>query len=69
MKRIIILFCFFNSLIFIASAAVVDTVETYSPSMHKKIKTVVIKPNSYDTIKQIPVVYLLHGYRITMPAG
>ena len=62
MKKIIILCCFFNSLIFIAYAAVVDTVETYSSSMHKKIKAVIIKPNSYDTIKQIPVVYLLHGY-------
>jgi S-formylglutathione hydrolase FrmB len=46
----------------ICTAAVIDTVETYSPSMHKKIKAVVIKPNSYGVIKQIPVVYLLHGY-------
>ena len=45
-----------------SKAAVIDTVITYSTSMHKNIKAVVIKPNSYDTIKQIPVVYLLHGY-------
>ncbi len=43
-------------------AAKVDTVETYSASMHKKIKAVIIKPDSYDKRKAMPVVYLLHGY-------
>ncbi len=43
-------------------AAQVDTVETYSPSMKKKIKAVVITPQSYKTAKELPTVYLLHGY-------
>lgn len=58
--------CFFIFSIFIlqpAQAAKVDTVETYSSSMGKKIKAVVITPDAYATIKkEIPVVYLLHGY-------
>src|SRR5688500_7800447 len=45
-----------------AHAATVDTVEVYSISMHKKIKTVVIKPASYATDTTVPVVYLLHGF-------
>ncbi|WP_293304041.1 alpha/beta hydrolase [Pedobacter sp. UBA5917] len=44
-----------------ASAAEVDTVLTYSKSMKKNIKAVVIKPDSYKTGKSFPVVYLLHG--------
>ena len=43
-------------------AANVDTVETYSPSMKKTIKAVVIKPEAYNTARELPVVYLLHGY-------
>jgi len=43
-------------------AATVDTVETYSTAMHKKIKAVVVKPDDYDKLKAMPVVYLLHGY-------
>lgn len=46
----------------IASAAIVDTVETYSKSMNKKIKAVVIRPADYDKLSAMPVVYLLHGY-------
>jgi S-formylglutathione hydrolase FrmB len=46
----------------VCNAAVVDTVETYSLCMKKKIKAVVIKPAGYDTLQQLPVVYLLHGY-------
>ncbi|MGX5817111.1 alpha/beta hydrolase [Chitinophaga lutea] len=45
-----------------AAAATVDTVETYSPSMQKKIKAVVITPAGYAAAKAVPVVYLLHGY-------
>lgn len=47
---------------FIARAAKVDTVETYSDVMKKKIKAVVVRPDSYDNTKAFPVVYLLHGY-------
>jgi S-formylglutathione hydrolase FrmB len=43
-------------------AAIVDTVETYSASMKKNIKAVVITPDSYAAAKELPVVYLLHGY-------
>lgn len=60
---------FFRSLLFAFSlsvsvssiAATVDTVETFSPSMNKKIKAVIITPNQYAAGKEFPVVYLLHG--------
>lgn len=45
-----------------SSAAIVDTVETYSPSMKKNIKAVVITPDNYANAKALPVVYLLHGH-------
>lgn len=48
---------------FTAQAATVDTVAIYSNSMHKDIRCVVIKPNSYKKKHhRYPVVYLLHGY-------
>ncbi len=44
-------------------AGTADTVSIYSNSMHKYIKAVVIKPDSYKKKKNsFPVVYLLHGY-------
>ncbi|NID12928.1 alpha/beta hydrolase [Fibrivirga algicola] len=43
-------------------AARVDTVATVSPSMKKTIKAVVITPDSYVDGKELPVLYLLHGY-------
>lgn len=43
-------------------AAKVDTVDTYSPSMKKTIKAVVVTPDSYTAGAEMPVVYLLHGY-------
>lgn len=44
------------------SFASVDTVFVPSASMHKDIKTIVIKPASYKKKKnRFPVVYLLHG--------
>ncbi len=46
----------------ISVAAIVDTVLTFSPSMNKNIKAVVIKPDSYKNGNKFPVVYLLHGY-------
>lgn len=55
---IVVLFFYSNSF-----AAVVDTVLTYSPSMKKNIKAVVIKPDNYSNSGvALPVVYLLHGY-------
>ncbi|MFN0293377.1 alpha/beta hydrolase [Pedobacter helvus] len=43
-------------------AANVDTVKTYSPSMKKEIKAVVITPANYKEKSKFQVVYLLHGY-------
>ncbi|MGX5688700.1 alpha/beta hydrolase [Arcticibacter tournemirensis] len=45
-----------------ALAARVDTVETFSTAMNKKIKAVMIFPEDYSTGKEFPVVYLLHGH-------
>lgn len=45
-----------------AHASQTDTVETYSAAMQKTIKAVVIKPEGYNTAKELPVVYLLHGH-------
>lgn len=44
-------------------AATVDTVEIYSNSMHRTVKTVVVRPGSYSKNKNThyPVLYLLHG--------
>jgi S-formylglutathione hydrolase FrmB len=44
------------------TAAIVDTVNTYSVSMKKNIKAVVITPDNYANSQSLPVVYLLHGY-------
>lgn len=61
MKRLSSLFILLLSSSF-AFAATVDTVVTFSPTMNKKIKAVVITPDSYAAGKEYPVVYLLHGY-------
>ena len=45
-----------------AHAAIVDTVDTYSASMKKNIKAVVIRPDNYNDAKELPVLYLLHGH-------
>jgi len=42
-------------------AAKVDTVTTFSASMKKNVKAVVITPDGYAQAKNLPVVYLLHG--------
>jgi S-formylglutathione hydrolase FrmB len=60
-------YCYLFLLIFWFSlksfAGKADTVSIYSNSMHKYIKAVVIKPDSYKIkTKKFPVVYLLHGY-------
>lgn len=43
-------------------AATVDTVNTFSTSMNKTIKAVVILPDAYNKQQRFPTVYLLHGY-------
>jgi len=62
LKRFFILAVFAGALQLSATAAIVDTVETYSASMKKSIKAVVITPDNYASAKELPVVYLLHGY-------
>lgn len=39
----------------------VDSLNVYSPSMKKEVKTLVIRPTS-STKEKIPTVYILHGY-------
>ncbi|MFZ4428547.1 MAG: alpha/beta hydrolase [Saprospiraceae bacterium] len=45
-----------------AHSAKTDTVETFSASMRKNIKAVIIMPDDYKASNPLPVVYLLHGY-------
>jgi S-formylglutathione hydrolase FrmB len=47
---------------FPSQASVVDTLQTFSVSMQKNIKSIVITPDNYVSDKELPVVYLLHGY-------
>lgn len=63
MKRFNILF-FLSLWSILASAGTVDTVSIYSNAMHRFIKCVVIRPDSYNKNKntRFPVVYFLHGY-------
>ncbi|MFC5626866.1 alpha/beta hydrolase [Algoriphagus winogradskyi] len=56
-----LVFSFFFLFSFTTLASV-DTVATYSASMQKEIKAVVITPKDYNESKDYPVVYLLHGY-------
>ncbi len=54
------LFCSVSHLVF---GTKIDTVSTYSQSMGKEIKAVIITPDKYSKLnKALPVVYLLHGY-------
>lgn len=63
MKRFVLFSLFFVATItYSAFSATVDTVNVFSSAMNKNIKTVVIKPRSYDGQKTFPVLYLLHGY-------
>lgn len=62
MKKTIYLLVFV-SIFFSAKAAKVDTLQVFSASMQKNIKTCVITPENYNKKnKNFPVVYLLHGY-------
>jgi S-formylglutathione hydrolase FrmB len=65
MKTIAVL-TIFLLLFYFSPHAQVDTVEVWSTSMQKNIKTVVIKPANYNkrSSKKMfyPTVYLLHGY-------
>ena len=61
MKRILVFF--FTIWVFAPTrAAVVDTIQVYSQSMQKNIRAVIVTPDNYTSAKELPVVYLLHGY-------
>ncbi len=62
MKRVISLFAIGFLFSLVTSASVIDTINTFSNSMEKQIKAVVITPNGYDKVRELPVLYLLHGY-------
>ena len=62
LSNLLVLVLSLATLQFRASAAIVDTVDTYSASMKKTIKAVVITPDNYATAGNLPVVYLLHGH-------
>lgn len=59
MKKLFFLSCLLITLA--THAATVDTIAIYSNSMHRNVKTVVIRPSSYNDSKRFPVLYLLHG--------
>jgi S-formylglutathione hydrolase FrmB len=60
-KFLIATLCFFFTL-HNTKASHVDTVRTFSASMNKYIKAVVVTPDGYNGSKELPVVYLLHGF-------
>lgn len=62
MKKVLVTILLTLFVIVSSRAALVDTVQTYSPSMKKNIKAVVITPDDYATGKDYPVIYLLHGF-------
>ncbi|SEJ48055.1 S-formylglutathione hydrolase FrmB [Dyadobacter sp. SG02] len=63
MKKAFLSFLAFTLFIFCqVQAAQVDTVEVNSAVMKKNLKVVVVRPAGYNTGKEFPVVYLLHGY-------
>ena len=61
MKRIIFLLSSVWLSTFI-DAAIVDTIQVFSSSMQKNVPVVTIRPDNYSSLKEMPVVYLLHGY-------
>lgn len=60
--RSFLLLSFSLVLALVSQASIVDTAFTYSTAMKKQIRVVVIRPDNYDKAKELPVVYLLHGY-------
>lgn len=62
MKRIITVTLLLVLFVTVAFPATVDTISVFSKKMDKEIKTVVIRPQSYDRQNAFPVLYLLHGH-------
>ena len=61
MKNLLTILFVLSSFISV-QASKVDTVSTYSASMKKNIKAVVITPDAVNSPEKLPVLYLLHGY-------
>lgn len=60
MKRLLFLSLLAVSLS--SRAATVDTLQIFSKSMNRNVKTVLVRPAGYDASgKKFPVIYLLHG--------
>jgi len=59
--KLLFLGFFFTLFCFQVQAATVDTALTYSASMKKNIKAVVVLPDNYKQGKTYPVTYVLHG--------
>lgn len=62
MKYFLIFLLAFFSYASSTYSATVDTVNVFSAGMNKNIKTVVVKPDTYNEKQSFPVLYLLHGY-------
>lgn len=61
--RVALFFILLCSAVFGLRAQQIDTVSIHSNAMDKDIKNIIIRPFGYETsIKDYPVVYLLHGY-------
>src|SRR4028119_2089232 len=60
--RLVILCLLLSAFPWLGEAAVVDTIVTNSASMKRQIKAVVITPDNYAAVTELPVVYLLHGH-------
>ena len=61
LKLFLAITLFFFSMTMVFSSTT-DTINVYSTSMNKEIKTVIILPDSYDNQQQFHVIYILHGY-------
>lgn len=62
MKHFLFLFLALAGGLHFVRAARIDTLNVYSPSMDKQVKTLVISPDNASTATPRPVIYLLHGY-------
>ena len=64
MKILLINISFFILIATPIFAATIDTLDVYSSKMEKYIKTIVVKPDSYEVLSGFPVLYLLTANRL-----
>ncbi len=63
MKKSLLLLLFLSASYLQGICGHVDTLQIYSPKMHKEVPCVVIVPDEYNQLEvKYPVLYLLHGY-------